>query len=96
MNSFVSSFVEDKGIGPVMDNPNAPFSNAWGPVELPEPSPGWGHHPTLPKPAPGWGHHPGSFKDLLLRPGQEGTFGPIGPYYPERDKSKIVPLGGGW
>lgn len=30
MNPFVSSFVEDKGIGPVMDDPNAPFSNAWG------------------------------------------------------------------
>jgi len=30
VNPFVSSFVEDKGIGPVMDDPNAPFSNAWG------------------------------------------------------------------
>ena len=57
-----------------------------------EPIPG--HQMDLPAPAPGWGHRPGSFKDLLLRPGQEGTFGPIGPYYPERDKSKIVPLGG--
>ena len=35
---------------------------------------------------------PSGFKDLLLRPGQEGSFGPIGTYNPETDKSELIPL----
>ena len=83
---------------PVDGYPEGPVHGGWGRHPMPpKPAPGWGHHPDWGERSPGWGHHYPRVETMEWNYERDGQnplagFGPIGPYNPDTDEAKVVPL----